>query len=144
MRPCVSAALRRKLTEMLAQVDSPLTLLDRPMDKISGGELQRVLLALALHPDPELLLLDEPAAGIDIKGQEKFYDLLSRLNQERGVTILLVSHEMTVVSKHAHHVLCLKDGRIHCQGPPREITGDVLQDVFGADIGIYHHPHGVH
>ena len=102
-------------------VRDPEEILDRPVEKLSGGELQRVLLALALDPRPELLLLDEPAAGIDFKDQEHFYDLLARLNADTGVTILLVSHELNVVIKHAHHVLCLKDGRIHCQGPPQEI-----------------------
>src|SRR5262249_51982982 len=115
-------------------------LLERPVDKISGGELQRVLLALALHPDPELLLLDEPAAGIDFSDQEKFYDLISRLNHERGVTILLVSHDTSMVSKHAHPVLCLKDGRIQCQGSPHDtLTPEVLRQTFGMEVGIYHH-----
>src|SRR5579884_1085568 len=62
--------LTRQMEEMLARVDARPELLDRPMDKLSGGEQQRVLLALALQPDPELLLLDEPAAGVDITGQE--------------------------------------------------------------------------
>jgi ABC-type Mn2+/Zn2+ transport system ATPase subunit len=113
-----------------------------PVEKISGGELQRVLLALATHPNPELLLLDEPAAGIDFQSAEKFYEVIARLNQETGVTIVLVSHEMNVVSKHAHHVLCLKDGRIQCQGPPQEIvTEKTLSETFGAERMIYLHTH---
>jgi len=139
----IRARLEKKMLDMLSQVGSPPELLDRPVDKISGGELQRVLLALALHPDPELLLLDEPAAGIDFQDQEKFYDLIARINKERGVTILLVSHEMNVVSKYADHVLCLKDGHIHCQGSPRDIVaGDMLKQIFGAEIRVYGHAHG--
>lgn len=123
-------------------VRDPEEILDRPVEKLSGGELQRVLLALALDPRPELLLLDEPAAGIDFKDQEHFYDLLARLNVDTGVTILLVSHELNVVIKHAHHVLCLKDGRIHCQGPPQEIlSGEVLAATFGSEQGLYGHAH---
>jgi len=136
----ISSRVTRKLEPMLAQVGAPAVLLDRPVDKISGGELQRVLLALALEPNPELLLLDEPAAGVDFRDQEMFYDLLARLNRERGVTILLVSHEMDMVSKHVHHVLCLKDGCIQCQGAPREI-GEYLHQTFGTDVGIFSHAH---
>jgi zinc transport system ATP-binding protein len=132
-----------RMIRILSQVvRTPEVLLDRPVEKLSGGELQRVLLALALDPKPELLLLDEPAAGIDFKDQDGFYDLLSRLNSETGVTILLVSHELSVVIKHAHHVLCLKDGRIQCQGPPREIlTGKVLAETFGGEHGLFVHHH---
>ena len=131
------------IKEMLAQVWMPVTLLDHPVEKLSGGELQRVLLALALQPKPELLLLDEPAAGIDFEHAGKFYEMIARINQETGVTILLVSHEMNVVSKHADHVLCLKDGRIHCEGPPQDIvTEKVLSQTFGSERAIYHHhPH---
>ncbi|MFO0807498.1 MAG: metal ABC transporter ATP-binding protein [Gemmataceae bacterium] len=115
-------------------------ILDRPVEKLSGGELQRVLLALALEPSPELLLLDEPAAGIDFHDQEKFYDLLGRLNAKTGVTVLIVSHDLSVVTKHAHHVLCLKDGRIHCEGPPGEVlTGDALAATFGQQAVYSHH-----
>src|SRR5207302_6874882 len=110
----IGRRLRRRMEQLLGRVWLGAEFLDRPVEKLSGGELQRVLLALALDPRPELLLLDEPAAGIDFKDQEHFYDLLARLNVDTGVTILLVSHELNVVIKHAHHVLCLKDGRILC------------------------------
>ncbi len=84
-------------------------------DTLSGGERQRVLLALALEPKPELLLLDEPAAGIDFQEEQGFYNLLGNLNQRTGVTVLLVSHDLSMVSKFVHQVLCLKDGRIKCR-----------------------------
>jgi zinc transport system ATP-binding protein len=118
-------------------------LLERPVEKLSGGELQRVLLALALEPKPELLLLDEPAAGIDFQEVGKFHDLIVELNQRTGVTILLVSHDIGVVSRMAHHVLCLQDGRIECQGTPQEVlTGEMLARTFGADKGLFTHSHG--
>ena len=131
-----------RMVKLLGNVfTDPTPVLDRPVEKLSGGELQRVLLALALDPHPELLLLDEPAAGIDFKDQERFYDLLARLNAETGVTVVLVSHELNMVSKHAHHVLCLKDGRIQCQGPPVAITPQVLAATFGHEQGLYAHEH---
>jgi zinc transport system ATP-binding protein len=138
----IGRATQVRMERLLDRVWTPLAILDRPVEKLSGGELQRVLLALALEPQPELLLLDEPAAGVDFQHQEKFHDLLAKLNEQTGVTILLVSHELSVVSKHAHHVLCLKDGRIQCQGPPGEIlTGEMLAETFGGGQGLYTHRH---
>jgi zinc transport system ATP-binding protein len=137
----VSRQLKKDMAGMLDQVGAPTELLDRPMDKLSGGEQQRVLMALALQPDPELLLLDEPAAGIDFKDQESFYDLIARINGQRKVTILLVSHDLSIVYKHAHHVLCLKDGRIHCAGTPEKVDREMLKQVFGAESALYQHHH---
>src|ERR1700681_4199363 len=117
----IGAGLKTQMRAMLAQVGASAQILDRPVDKISGGELQRVLLALALEPNPELLLLDEPAAGIDFRDAESFYQLIGDLNRKTGVTILLVSHELSVVTRLAHHVLCLSEGEIKCQGAPQEI-----------------------
>ena len=140
----IARHVRASMVEMLGRVGLGPDALERFVAKLSGGELQRVLLALALHPHPELLLLDEPAAGIDFQYEEELYDLLARLNRETGVTILLVSHDVSVVSKRAHHVLCLKDGRIQCQGPPHEaLTPKMLEQIFGATKGVYaHHHHG--
>jgi zinc transport system ATP-binding protein len=133
---------RERMGGLLRRVWLDERFLDSPVEKLSGGELQRVLLALALEPHPELLLLDEPAAGIDFKHAELFYDLLSRLNRETGVTILLVSHDLSVVSQHAHHVLCLKDGRIQCQGAPADLfQQQALKRTFGADAGFFTHAH---
>lgn len=138
----IGRKLRTRMEDMLRRVGAPVVLLDRPVEKISGGELQRVLLALALEPHPELLLLDEPAAGVDLPGQEEFYALLARINRENQATMLLVSHDLSVVTKHAHHVLCLKDGVVACSGHPKDIvTMETLKDIFGQDRAVYGHGH---
>lgn len=141
----ISRKTAAEIDAIMDRVKANRAILDNPIDKISGGELQRVLLGLAIFPKPELLLLDEPAAGIDFQALEAFYHTIERLNRESGVTILLVSHDLSVVSQHSHHVLCLKDGRIECQGLPKEVlTGEMLARIFGSEKGIFahHHDHG--
>ena len=154
VRDLIGAALQRRplffgvSKKVIAQLTPTLTrvgvlhLLDVPLDGLSGGQLQRVLLALAMEPKPELLLLDEPASGIDFKDQSKFYDLIAEFNRETGVTVLLVSHDLTMVSQYANHVLCLRDGSIACEGTPREIlTAEKLASVYGAGFGAFAHSH---
>jgi zinc transport system ATP-binding protein len=134
----------QKMIALLQRVfdRDPKHLLETPVASLSGGELQRVLMGLALNPNPELVLLDEPAAGVDFRDQEKFYDLIRRLNQESGVTVVLVSHDTSMVNQCAHHVLCLKDGRIECEGTPETIvTAEGLRRTFGEQTGIYVHQH---
>jgi zinc transport system ATP-binding protein len=141
----ISRQVRQQSLEILDEVGAPHRLLESPVDKISGGELQRILLGLALKPSPELLLLDEPAAGIDFHDQEKFYDLLGRVNRERHTTIVLVSHDVSMVSGRAHQVLCVKDGRVQCQGPPGDVlTEEVLSRTFGAERAVFAHRHHQH
>ena len=137
----IQKSIRERIHYLLQKVGG-LKLLHRPVNHISGGELQRVLLALALDPQPELLLLDEPAAGVDFSDQENFYGLLSHLNRDSGLTRLLVSHDLSIVSKHAHHVLCLKNGIIECQGAPESILSkEMLSRTFGGEMTIYQHDH---
>lgn len=136
-----SRAFRGEVIRMLDAVGVS-HLVDSEVRVLSGGELQRVLLALALEPTPELLLLDEPAAGIDFRMQEEFYALIGRLHIERGVTVLLVSHDLSMVSKAAGHVWCLKDGRIECEGSPHDLLhGDALIRTFGSHQGVFGHKH---
>jgi zinc transport system ATP-binding protein len=137
----VSRSVSKRAETMLARVNAS-HLLEHQVAKLSGGQLQRVLLSLALDPHPELLLLDEPAAGIDFVDQVPFNDMLAEINRATGLTILLVSHDLSVVSKHAHHVLCLRDGRVQCEGTPDEIlTSEALAETFGGDKRLYHHHH---
>lgn len=138
----VSKQTREIMEGLLQRVWAPIEIQDRLVEKLSPGQLQRVLLALALYPKPELLLLDEPAAGVDFVHGEKFYELITRLNRETGMTIVLVSHDIKIVHKHVQHVLCLRDGAVHCEGPPQEIlTGENIAHVFGAEMGVFIHQH---
>ena len=137
----IGRSLRSRVRDLLRQVGAD-ALLDSQVEELSGGERQRVLLALALQPHPELLLLDEPAAGIDFQEEGSFYELIGELNRKTGVTILLVSHDLSAVSRLVHHVLCLSKGRIQCQGSPYEIlTGEMLSQTFGAGKIAYGHKH---
>lgn len=129
----------KRADELLSWVGMSDTL-DRPVEGLSGGQLQRVLLALALEPSPELLLLDEPAAGIDFKDQKKFYEVITNINRETALTVVLVSHDLNMVHAHADHVMCLKDGTINCQGSPDEILSQSnLSVTFGAESLLLHH-----
>lgn len=132
----LGAKWERRFREVLRPVDAE-HLLEVPVEGLSGGQLQRVLLALAMEPQPELLLLDEPASGIDFQSQQGFYQLIQRLNRETGVTVVLVSHDLSVVAECADQVLCLRDGRIVCHGPPQEMLSPAnLSSVFGPSTSL--------
>jgi zinc transport system ATP-binding protein len=121
--------------ELLASVKAD-ALEARMVGALSGGELQRVLLALALGQEPDLLILDEPAAGIDPQGGHIFCELLENLRRERGFTQLMVSHDLATVIHHATHVICL-NRKVISEGPPREaLTRDTLTAVFGLHMGL--------
>lgn len=105
---------------------------NRPLGKLSGGELQRVQLALALEADPEILFLDEPASGIDVAGERLFLELLAQLRTESRITIVMVSHDLATVAQMADHVLCLR-GRLEFAGSVAEVKGSgVLEQLFGS------------
>ncbi|MGH7297443.1 MAG: metal ABC transporter ATP-binding protein [Polyangiaceae bacterium] len=98
---------------------------------LSGGQFQRLLLAAALIGDPTVLLLDEVTSGVDEAGQERAFALLDRLVEQRRRTVLLISHELSVVYAHATHVLCLARARAWF-GPPTEVlTPGILRELFG-------------
>lgn len=111
-------------------------LLKRRLGGLSGGELQRVLLALALQEEPDILILDEPAAGVDLKGDQICCSLLERARVERGFTELMVSHDLSTVSAHATHVVCL-NRTVYAAGAPKEVlTPQVLASTFGLHMGM--------
>jgi len=108
----------------------------RALGAISGGELQRILLALALQQKPDLLILDEPAAGVDFQGEHLFCELLERLRSKHGFSQLMVTHDLATVIHHASHVICL-NRRVAAQGPPEEVlTQRNLTAVFGLHMGL--------
>ena len=118
----VSPAVREEALTGLRRTGAE-ELIDRRIGTLSGGELQRVLLGLALTPVPNILVLDEPMSGVDHSGREKFYDLLSTLRREFDFAVLLVSHDLATLARFADRMVFL-DRRIVCEGPPADVLRD--------------------
>jgi zinc transport system ATP-binding protein len=131
-------ATRSAVEGALARVGAS-HLADSPMGRLSGGEHQRVMVALAIMGRPELLLLDEPVAGVDIGGEQVFCDLLDDLKKERDLTLVMVSHDLSIVTSHAEHVICV-NGTVRCQGPtPDVLTPENIASLYGIHMGLYRH-----
>ena len=112
-----------------------------PFGTLSGGQLQRLLVAFAFLGNPSVLMLDEPTAGVDEPGQKMLNELIRRLQQERGLTVLSISHELSVVFQHATNVLCLGRGTA-CFGVPRKVlTPELLSEVYGTSVDSHVHDH---
>ncbi|HEU0221707.1 MAG TPA: metal ABC transporter ATP-binding protein, partial [Paracoccaceae bacterium] len=110
---------------------------------LSGGEMQRVLLARALLRQPGLLVLDEPTQGLDQPAEASFYRLLAEIRAERGVGVLMVSHDLHVVMGASDRVICL-NGHVCCSGAPEHVSADpVYREMFGAraEFALYRHHH---
>jgi zinc transport system ATP-binding protein len=117
-----SGQMRQKVMEALARVQVEYAI-ERKLGALSGGELQRVLLALALEPVPDILLLDEPVSGVDMSGLEMFYDLVSQLRSSYDLSVILVSHDLPLIARYADHVVFL-NRTVGCSGTPEEVFGD--------------------
>ena len=101
---------------------------------LSGGEFQRVLIAFALLGNPNVLLFDEPTSGVDVSAEETVYALINRLQKDKDLTIIFISHELEVVYRYAENVLCLNKEKV-CYGPPREaIDKASLALLYGEDV----------
>ncbi|EKU71789.1 metal ABC transporter ATP-binding protein [Selenomonas sp. F0473] len=127
---CSPGRLRIRAEENLARVRAA-HLVDRRLGALSGGELQRVLLALALDPMPNLLLLDEPVSGVDQNGLSLFYEIVADLRAQEDLAVLLVSHDLGMVARHADRVVLMNRG-IAAAGTPAEVFGDPqMERLFG-------------
>ncbi|MCB2082285.1 MAG: ATP-binding cassette domain-containing protein [Rickettsiales bacterium] len=146
--------LRKKAhTEILQRTaaETGITdILQKPLHVLSGGELQRTLLARALLDDPQLLVLDEPAQNLDISGQLAFYKLLDRIYRERKLSILMVSHDLHMVMASTRQVVCLFH-HICCEGKPEDVgQHPEFINLFGHDMSdmlkvyTHHHSHEHH
>jgi len=110
-------------------------LADLPLDHLSGGERQRAVIARALAQEPRLLVLDEPTAHLDLRYQAEVAALLRRLNRERGVTILLVSHDLNLAAEVCDRLLLLAGGRAAATGAPEAVLDEsLLASVFGCEV----------
>ena len=136
----VGPAGRARIREVLAQVGMEAYASAR-IGTLSSGQQQRALIARALVSDPELLILDEPTGGIDPEAQTTFYGLLKHLNRERGVTLVLVSHDVGVVSKEVTKLACL-NRRLVFHGRPGDFLSDAaLHALYGPSVQVVSHEH---
>ncbi|MEO1024186.1 MAG: metal ABC transporter ATP-binding protein [Pseudomonadota bacterium] len=121
---------------------------ERQLNDLSGGQLQRVLLARALTGEPELLLLDEPTQGLDQPGSADFYELIEDVRRDLGCGVLMVSHELHVVMAASDRVICL-NGHVCCQGTPEHVaSAPEYRALFGTGtkgaLALYRHQHDHH
>lgn len=139
-RPVWLSSARRfrgRAEESLARVHAA-HLMDRRLGALSGGELQRVLLALALNPMPNLLLLDEPVSGVDQNGLSLFYEIVSELRTQEDLAILLISHDLGMVARHADRVVLMNRG-VAAAGTPAEVFADPqMEQIFGVLPDLVH------
>lgn len=140
----------------MLELTKSASVMDRPMGKLSGGELQRVLLAYALVNQPRLLILDEPAAGVDVVGEQTFYELIDLVRhtgvikrahqqmkpeQHEHVTVIMISHDLDAVYKYADNVICV-NRKLLCNGIPNKVlTPTVLAKAYGHHKDVFHHEH---
>jgi iron complex transport system ATP-binding protein len=116
----------------------------RAMSSLSGGERQRVWLAMALAQQPQVLLLDEPTTFLDLSHQLEVLDLISYLNREHGLTVVMVLHDLNQAARYAGRVVALREGRVYADGPASEVvTPETLRDVFGVEGRVMPGPDGV-
>ena len=131
----VSKAMRNQILTCLDRVQGT-DLIDKRVGTLSGGELQRVLLALALEPIPNILILDEPLAGVDVDGIETLMDMLDDIRKNYDLSILMTTHDFATLPRYADQV-ALIDHTMLCSGTPVEVLGsDAFRTVFNRKGGI--------
>jgi iron complex transport system ATP-binding protein len=115
----------------------------RKLDQLSGGEQQRVFIARAICQEPDVILLDEPTASLDLAYQVRIMDLMERLKNEKGITVVMVSHDVNLAAMYADHLLLINDGQVLCQGLPEEVlTYKTLEEAYGCTLLVDESPLG--
>lgn len=138
-KAAVSGATAGDAARALELVSLSPSAADQTISAFSGGQFQRLLLACALMGKPTVLLFDEPTSGVDEPGEERLYEMIHRLQETERLTLLLISHELSVVYRYATNVLCLSREQ-PCFGPPEEIlTPERIEQVYGTPLKYHRH-----
>jgi zinc transport system ATP-binding protein len=116
-------------------------ILRRKLGTLSGGQMQRVLIVSSLLKKPELLILDEPTAGVDIEGAASFYELIRHINKEHDITVFLISHEVNMVSTTSTKVICVNRSMFCCGEPKKVMTKEVLDQLYSGHFEMRDHVH---
>jgi len=115
----------------------------RKLDQLSGGEQQRVFIARAICQEPDIILLDEPTASLDLAYQVRIMDLMEKLKTEKGITVVMVSHDVNLAAMYADHLMLLHKGQVVCQGLPDEVlTYKTLEETYGCTLLVDESPLG--
>lgn len=141
---------RKKVVEVLSAVGMhgeqskehrETHILDQRLGWLSGGQLQRVMIAWTIIDNPDVLLYDEPTSGIDVGGEETIYHLLQKLQEQQKMAILLISHDLNIVYKYADNVMCLNRQMV-CYGiPTKVLDSKALASLYGGQASLYKHDH---
>lgn len=113
----------------------------KKIGNLSGGQKQRVFIARALINNPEILFMDEPLVGVDLESQNKFYDLLDKLNREYNITLVMISHDIGVISKKVNKLFCLSNGKVYTHDITKNMDINIFKDVYGKNMNMIFHQH---
>jgi iron complex transport system ATP-binding protein len=132
----------QRASEAMALTDTS-DLAGKTFGELSGGERQRVVLASALAQNPEVLLLDEPTVYLDLKHQIQFYDILERLNSERQMTVVSVTHDVNLAARYARRMIAMRSGVFVADGPPGDVlTPENVYEIFEITAAVFKRPDG--
>jgi zinc transport system ATP-binding protein len=136
--PELSKTERRQWVEEALETVGASDFARKPLRELSGGQKQRIFVARALVHKPELLLLDEPTVGVDAAGQDLMLEWIARWRQEKGITVVLVTHDVGVIAPLADQLACL-NGQLHFHGRPDHLTGADIQKAYGCPAEVVFH-----
>lgn len=134
----VSGAGKEDAARAAASVRLEDAVLERNLGELSSGQFQRAMIAFALIGKPDVLLFDEPTASVDVAGEEEVYDTLHRLQDEHGLTMLIISHDLHIVYRHATTVLCVNRTQVCFGEPVLTLTPETLSKLYGHHPALFH------